>query len=116
MTSGASSCSTMAAITGGDAERRTDADEPVVGLDANECRVAFYLCSEISAVTLLLGNRRRHGDGGHFGDLHWLDLPCALRWYHAVALARSQSKKFLRAASKAPDRYFAPHNRAIHLA
>ena len=57
------------------AERRADAGEPVVGLDANERRVALDLRSEIGAVLSCGGHRSRHRDGTYTRNLHQRSPP-----------------------------------------
>ena len=52
------------------AESRTDAGEPIVGLDTDQRRVALDLCSEVGAVTVLHRNRCGHWNGGYADDLH----------------------------------------------
>ena len=51
------------------------ASEPLVGLDADQRRVALDLCSKVGAVTFFFGNRYRHRNRTDFGDLHGLVLP-----------------------------------------
>src|SRR5262249_49169249 len=51
-------------------ERRADAGEPAVGLNTDQRRVALDLGTEVGAVTLLLRNRVRHGNGGELGNFH----------------------------------------------
>jgi len=38
------------------AERRADAGKPIVGLDADECRVALVLCSKVGVVAFFHRN------------------------------------------------------------
>ena len=73
-------------------ERRADAGEPIVGLDANERRVALHLCSEVGAVALLLRNGCRHGSGGYFGDFHGPGS-FSTGAYPAITLRLQQSRK-----------------------
>src|SRR5262249_25786155 len=73
-------------------QRRADASEAAIGFNANERRVALDLRAKVGAMAPLFRDGRRHGYGGHFGNLHSSSLPgVALRMslWHPYAVAKS---------------------------